>query len=80
MIPAIPLPRVIERLEGYYGEPEPPRITNPWEMIVFENIAYLVDDERRQQAMAALREQIGITPAEILAAAPATLSLCPESR
>jgi endonuclease III len=42
-------------------------------MILWENIAYLVDDERRQQAMAALRAQIGTTPAEILAAPEARL-------
>jgi endonuclease III len=73
MTPPIPLPRIIERLEAFYGKPEPPRITNPWEMIVWENIAYLVDDERRQQAMTALRGQIGITPEEILAVSPARL-------
>ena len=74
MIPAITLPRIIERLEAHYGEPEPPGITDPWEMIVWENVAYLVDDDRRQQAMTALRTEIGVTPAEILAAPKAKLT------
>jgi endonuclease III len=74
MSPAISLPRIIEGLEALYGEPEPPGITDPWEMIVWENVAYLVDDERRQQAMNELWTQIGSTPAEILAAPKAKLS------
>ena len=73
MTPAISLPRIIDRLEAHYGRPAPPEVTDPWALIVWENIAYLVDDERRQQAMAALRAEIGITPAEILAAPKAKL-------
>jgi endonuclease III len=69
----IPLREVIKRLEAYYGKPEPPKANDPWEMILWENIAYLVDDERRHQAMAALREQIGTRPEQILAASPARL-------
>jgi endonuclease III len=68
-----PLHRAIERLEAYYGKPEPPQIKDPWGLIVWENIAYLADDKHRQQAMTILREQIGITPEAILAASPARL-------
>ncbi len=73
MKPALSLSRIIERLEAFYGTPEPPEVTDPWALIVWENIAYLVDDQRRQQAMAALRAEIGMTPAEILAAPKAEL-------
>jgi endonuclease III len=73
MTRAISLSRIIERLEAFYGRPGPPEVTDPWSLIVWENIAYLVDDERRQQAMAKLRAEIGITPAEILAAPKAKL-------
>ena len=73
MTPAISLPRIIDRLEAHYGGPGPPEVSDPWALIVWENIAYLVDDERRQQAMAALRAEIGLTPAEILAAPKAKL-------
>jgi endonuclease III len=41
--------------------------------ILWENVAYLVDDDRRQEAMDALRDKIGIRPEEILAATPAQL-------
>jgi len=67
------LPEVIEQLEAFYGEPDPPDVTDPWEMIVWENVAYLVDDDRRRQAMEALRVKIGIRPEQILAATPAQL-------
>ncbi len=67
------LPNVIERLGAIYGEPDPPEVTDPWAMIVWENVAYLVDDDRRQRAMDALRAKIGIRPEQILAATPAQL-------
>jgi endonuclease-3 len=63
-----PLPEVIDRLEAFYGEPEPPESTDPWEMILWENIAYLADDARRRSAMTMLREQVGVTPEQILSA------------
>jgi endonuclease III len=59
---------VIKRLEAYYGAPNPPEVTDPWEMILWENIAYLADDTTRAAAMATLREKVGVTPEEILAA------------
>jgi endonuclease III len=64
----IPLPQVIDRLGAFYGEPDPPEVTDPWEMIVWENVAYLVTDEHRREAMTTLRERIGISPEEIMAA------------
>ena len=64
----IPLPQVIEHLQAFYGEPDPPHVTDPWEMIVWENIAYLVDDKRRLEAMTALRKRTGTSPEEIVAA------------
>jgi endonuclease-3 len=64
----LPLQRISERLEAHYGEPGPPDVTDPWEMIVWENIAYLADDGHRRAAMAMLREQVGISPEAVLAA------------
>jgi endonuclease-3 len=37
-------------------------------MILLENVAYLVGDERREQAFNMLRERVGLTPPEILTA------------
>jgi endonuclease III len=64
----VPLAQVIGRLEAFYGDLGPPEVTDPWEMILWENIAYLADDARRREAMAMLREQVGTSPEEILAA------------
>jgi endonuclease III len=66
----VPLPEIIDRLEGFYGKPDPPEVTGPWEMIIWENVAYLVDDERRHEAMQTLREQVGNRAEQILAAPP----------
>lgn len=62
------LERIIELLEGYYGRPAPPTITEPLEIILLENIAYLVDDRQRERAFAALRAEVGTEPGEILSA------------
>jgi endonuclease-3 len=64
------LGQAIERLEVHYGKPEPPEVTDPWEMIVWENIAYLADDKRRLEAMTMLRTRVGTSPEQILAAPP----------
>jgi len=64
----IRLPQIIEWLEALYGEPDPPEVIGPWEMIVWENVAYLVNDKHRREAMTALRERIGTSPEQIMAA------------
>jgi endonuclease III len=63
----MPLALVISRLEAEYGKPKPPP-RDPWTLILWENVAYLANDERRQQAFDTLRKRIGIQPARILAA------------
>lgn len=65
--------KIIAELEKTYGSPEPPIVTDPLDMILFENVAYLVSDERREQAFNALRERVGLTPPEILMAHDETL-------
>ena len=67
-MPLLSLPQVIQQLQALYGEPDPPEVTDPWELILWENVAYLVDDDRRRAAMTVLRERVGINPAQILAA------------
>jgi endonuclease III len=69
----IALPQVIERLRAHYGPQKVPRLVGPWEMILWENVAYLADDERRQQAFQALKKQVGTAPAQILAASDEAL-------
>jgi endonuclease III len=65
-VPGLILPDLISRLEAFYGPPEPPAVTDPFEMILWENAAYLVDDERRARALARLREKVGLDPEDIL--------------
>ncbi len=66
------LDQVIARLQSTYGRPKPPK-PDAFELILWENIAYLLTDERRQAAFDALRERVGLTPKQILAAPRATL-------
>ena len=60
--------KIIDELGSFYGWPAPPKIVDPLGMILFENIAYLVNDERREQAFNALKQRVGLTPPEILMA------------
>ena len=66
-------PKIISELQDVYGQPEPPEVADPLGMILLENIAYLLGDERREQAFNALRERVGLTPPEILMAHDETL-------
>ena len=65
--------KIISELQYLYGRPAPPKVTDPLGMILFENVAYLLSDERREQAFNALRERVGLTPPEILMAHEETL-------
>jgi endonuclease-3 len=47
--------------------------TEPFAMILWENIGYLVDDERRRRLFDGFEEQIGLDPAAIAAASDAEL-------
>ena len=66
MGPRAPLPELISRLESFYGLPAPPAVTDPFEMVLWENAAYLVDDDRRTRVFARLREEVGLDPEDIL--------------
>src|ERR1041384_1572682 len=63
------LHKIVSRLVKHYGKPKPPITTDPFELVLLENVAYLVSDERREEAITALREHCGTKPHEILAAA-----------
>src|SRR3954447_11335168 len=62
------LAKVVERLARFYGKPAPPITTDPFQLILWENVAYLVSDERRAEAFELLRKTVGVKPHEILAA------------
>jgi endonuclease III len=60
---------IVERLREVYGTPRA-EVTDPFEMILLENVAYLVDDARRLETFERLRDEIGLAPKAILAASP----------
>jgi len=62
------LPQVVEQLRAHYGRPKVPRLSGPWEMVLWENVAYLADDERRREAFRILKKRVGTEPARILSA------------
>src|SRR6266404_9932686 len=62
------LQEIVSQLAAHYGNPEPPITTDPFELILLENIAYLVSDDRREHAFKTLRQHAGTKPHEILAA------------
>src|SRR5437764_9449045 len=62
------LQKSVSQLAKHYGKPEAPVTTDPFELILLENIAYLVSDERREEAFARLRKHAGTKPHEILSA------------
>ena len=64
------LQKIISQLATHYSDPKPPITTDPFELILLENVAYLVSDERRAEAFKTLRKNAGVKPHEILAASP----------
>lgn len=69
-MPKLPKPfqKIIEKLKIHYGAPRPPKTTDPFEMILLENVAYLVGDEQREEAFDALRDRVGLSPVDIVTA------------
>ena len=59
---------VVTLLEAHHGRPSPPETTSPFGMVVLENCAYLVKDERRLAVFRELKRRVGIEPGALLAA------------
>jgi endonuclease-3 len=66
--PASDLGKVLREIESRAAPPSGPRLNGPFEMVLWEIVAYLADDETRASAFQALRDQVGLTPEAILAA------------
>jgi endonuclease III len=67
------LPEVVDHLAGMYGEPMLPPARPLFELVVWENVAYLVDDDARARAFETLRGDIGLTPEALLTVSDAAL-------
>src|SRR3984893_11891553 len=69
----ITLPQVVDRLPAHFGKQKLLKLDGPWEMILWENVAYLADDDRRHRAFQTLKKRIGTTPEKILSASDKAL-------
>ena len=69
----IALPQIVDRLQAHYGKQKAPKLNGPWEMILWENVAYLAADDKRQQAFQTLEKRIGTEPLKILSASDEAL-------
>jgi endonuclease-3 len=64
---------VVGKLAKHYGPPEAPPPKGPFELILWENVAYLADDDERGKAFAVLKSKVGTTPKAVLKASTAAL-------
>jgi endonuclease III len=60
--------RIIQKLKKHYGPPPAPYTIDPFELVVLENVAYLVDDSKRAKIFEELNQKIGLRPIDILTA------------
>ena len=67
------LAQAVKQLRKHYGPPERPPTTDPFELILLENVAYLTTPERRREAFEHLKSSVGTSPEAILAAEPGAL-------
>jgi endonuclease III len=66
--------KLVDKLQQHYGSPAPLPSTDPLELVILENIAYLASDRCRTEAFAMLKQTIGTRPEHILAAKQAALA------
>jgi endonuclease-3 len=59
------LREVVGVLRRYYGPPTGPVTTDPFELILWENVAYLATPSRRREAFEELKRTVGTLPAVI---------------
>jgi endonuclease III len=59
---------LLDQLAQFYGEPASPAVTEPFAMILWENVAYLANDVKRAQAFAELQAKVGLAPGDIFKA------------
>jgi endonuclease-3 len=67
------LKKIVAKLTAYYGTPPPPKTCDPFEMILWENVAYLVDDTKRGKSFDELGRRVGLKPIDIFKASMADL-------
>jgi endonuclease-3 len=56
----------LSRLARHYGPQPRPFPTSAFQLVLWENVAYLAPDARRAAAFKTLKQEVGLTPAAIL--------------
>ena len=69
------LQEALRLLRGRYGEPSVIAPSDPFELLLWEYVAYLTDDTDRAAAFQRLKKEVGTRPAQIVAASPRTLEV-----
>ena len=59
---------IVVALQAFYGRPKRPKASDPLGMILWENVLYLGNDEKREKAFDLLRKRVGLSAERILAA------------
>jgi endonuclease III len=70
---SVTLAEAVRTLCQYYGRPELLPTAEPFELILWENVAYLASPSRRREAFDQLKRAVGTTPEAILTAKRAAL-------
>ena len=70
---AVQLRVIVGKLQRYYGAPARPFPTDPFQQLLWENVAYLASDTTRRAAFLLLKRTVGLGPEEILSASKAEL-------
>jgi len=73
----VKLAELVKRLRAMHGDIAPVS-TDPWELIVHENCAYLVPPKTRQERFLALKKKTGLKPQALLRSAEPKLRRCAE--
>ncbi len=63
---------VVDRLARHYGKPPAP-LRDAWHLILWDNVCYLANDDKRAAAFALLKQTVGLKPEQILSAPLARL-------
>jgi hypothetical protein len=59
---------LVETLARSYGAVKAGSARGPFELILYENIAYLASDDRREKAFRELKSKVGTRPEDLLLA------------
>lgn len=65
---------LVDNLADAHGPPPAPFPAGAFELVLWENIAYLADDGRRREAFDTLRKTVGTRPGDILGATRSELA------